>query len=105
MLTEYVCVLKTTAFRSYGIFKLRQGRRGFGEGRCVRMGEASVRAQMAELVDALVSGTSGGNTVGVRVPFWAVMCCRARRLVLCLLGVGDSPGERYGDGAKSALKR
>ncbi len=26
---------------------------------------------MAELVDALVSGTSGGNTVGVRVPFWA----------------------------------
>jgi hypothetical protein len=30
-----------------------------------------LRAQMAELVDALVSGTSGGNTVGVRVPFWA----------------------------------
>jgi uncharacterized repeat protein (TIGR03803 family) len=27
---------------------------------------------MAELVDALVSGTSGGNIVGVRVPFWAV---------------------------------
>src|SRR6516162_9338388 len=26
---------------------------------------------MAELVDALVSGTSGGNIVGVRVPFWA----------------------------------
>jgi uncharacterized repeat protein (TIGR03803 family) len=30
---------------------------------------------MAELVDALVSGTSGGNTVGVRVPFWAVLLC------------------------------
>ena len=25
-------------------------------------------AQVAELVDALVSGTSGGNIVGVRVP-------------------------------------
>jgi hypothetical protein len=24
------------------------------------------------LVDALVSGISGGNTVGVRVPFWAL---------------------------------
>lgn len=31
-----------------------------------------LRAQMAELVDALVSGTSDGNIVGVRVPFWAV---------------------------------
>jgi hypothetical protein len=30
---------------------------------------------MAELVDALVSGISGGNTVGVRVPFWAVDFC------------------------------
>jgi quercetin dioxygenase-like cupin family protein len=29
------------------------------------------RAQMAELVDALVSGTSGRKAVGVRVPFWA----------------------------------
>ena len=26
---------------------------------------------MAKLVDALGSGPSGGNTVGVRVPFWA----------------------------------
>ena len=26
---------------------------------------------MAELVDALVSGTSGREVVGVRVPFWA----------------------------------
>jgi len=26
---------------------------------------------MAELVDALVSGTSGRKVVGVRVPFWA----------------------------------
>ncbi len=34
---------------------------------------------MAELVDALVSGISGGNTVGVRVPFWAVST-RAQRL-------------------------
>jgi hypothetical protein len=31
----------------------------------------SGRAQMAELVDALVSGTSGRKAVGVRVPFWA----------------------------------
>ena len=29
------------------------------------------RAQMAELVDALGSGPSGGNTVEVRVLFWA----------------------------------
>ena len=29
------------------------------------------RARVAELVDALVSGTSGGNTVGVRVPPFA----------------------------------
>jgi hypothetical protein len=29
------------------------------------------RAQVAELVDALVSGISGGNIVGVRVPSWA----------------------------------
>ena len=28
-------------------------------------------AQMAELVDALVSGISGRKAVGVRVPFWA----------------------------------
>jgi hypothetical protein len=28
-------------------------------------------AQMAELVDALGSGPSGGNTVEVRVLFWA----------------------------------
>src|SRR5215831_5061419 len=28
-------------------------------------------AQVAELVDALGSGPSGGNTVGVRVPSWA----------------------------------
>ena len=31
----------------------------------------SVQAQMAELVDALVSGISGRKAVGVRVPFWA----------------------------------
>ena len=30
-----------------------------------------LRAQMAELVDALGSGPSGGNTVEVRVLFWA----------------------------------
>lgn len=30
-----------------------------------------VYAQMAELVDALGSGPSGGNTVQVRVLFWA----------------------------------
>ena len=29
------------------------------------------QAQMAELVDALGSGPSGGNTVEVRVLFWA----------------------------------
>src|SRR5664279_5055743 len=29
------------------------------------------RAQVAELVDALVSGTSGRKAVGVRVPSWA----------------------------------
>lgn len=29
------------------------------------------RAQMAELVDALVSGTSGRKVVEVRVLFWA----------------------------------
>ena len=32
--------------------------------------DASI-AQMAELVDALGSGPSGGNTVEVRVLFWA----------------------------------
>ena len=48
-------------------------RGGFrGEGRCLPPRIVLLRAQMAELVDALVSGTSGGNTVGVRVPFWAV---------------------------------
>ena len=31
----------------------------------------SVRAQVAELVDALVSGISGRKAVGVRVPSWA----------------------------------
>ena len=30
-----------------------------------------MNAQVAELVDALGSGPSGGNTVGVRVPSWA----------------------------------
>ena len=30
-------------------------------------------AQMAELVDALGSGPSGGNTVQVRVLFWATL--------------------------------
>lgn len=29
------------------------------------------KAQMAELVDALVSGTSEGNLVGVQLPLWA----------------------------------
>jgi hypothetical protein len=34
-------------------------------------GPVAARAQVAELVDALVSGISGGNIVGVRVPSWA----------------------------------
>ena len=38
------------------------------------------RAQVAELVDALVSGISGGNTVGVRVPSWAPSGIAAERL-------------------------
>jgi hypothetical protein len=35
---------------------------------------------MAELVDALVSGISDGNIVGVRVPFWAEKRRRAEAL-------------------------
>jgi uncharacterized repeat protein (TIGR03803 family) len=43
---------------------------------------------MAELVDALVSGTSGGNTVGVRVPFWALLCLA---LAGCSRSIGALP--------------
>jgi hypothetical protein len=35
------------------------------------LGQDAGIAQMAELVDALGSGPSGGNTVEVRVLFWA----------------------------------
>ncbi len=38
-------------------------------------------AQVAELVDALVSGTSGRKAVGVRVPSWAVRFLLDRRNV------------------------
>src|SRR5271156_2568603 len=43
-------------------------------------GPVAVRAQMAELVDALVSGISDGNIVGVRVPFWAPKICSITRI-------------------------
>ena len=36
-----------------------------------RVTNHSINAQVAKLVDALGSGPSGGNTVGVRVPSWA----------------------------------
>ena len=39
------------------------------------------RAQVAELVDALVSGTSGRKAVGVRVPSWARRNERLRHAV------------------------
>jgi hypothetical protein len=41
-----------------------------GEKYLIRQTER-MKAQVAELVDALGSGPSGGNTVGVRVPSWA----------------------------------
>ncbi len=44
------------------------------EGRGVAPRIVVGRAQVAELVDALVSGISGRKAVGVRVPSWA--CCR-----------------------------
>jgi hypothetical protein len=46
-------------------------RRGRSAARASASAVRSVRAQMAELVDALGSGPSGGNTVEVRVLFWA----------------------------------
>jgi hypothetical protein len=44
-------------------------------------GQDAKIAQMAELVDALGSGPSGGNTVEVRVLFWAppIIFCQSSR--------------------------
>ena len=43
-------------------------------------------AQMAELVDALVSGTSDRKIVQVRVLFWAQKIAAVKRLFLCPMG-------------------
>ena len=45
-------------------------------------------AQMAELVDALVSGTSFSNGVQVRVLFWAQKNQQSNLLIFFLLATG-----------------
>jgi hypothetical protein len=57
---------------------------------CYRTYSLGDCAQVAELVDALVSGTSGRKAVGVRVPSWADRCGAAAAAVAGRRGAGPN---------------
>ena len=63
---------------------------------------------MAELVDAPGSGPGGGNTVGVRVPFWAPFICFCRSLKPALAGflftAPAQPGFMFDAKARCAIR-